>query len=82
MTLAELRKGRKISQATVAARWGLPDADLAAGEAQGPAALHNGAHGGGDGWASDVDCNVPGSGAGGAGGSQVGEKEKRRAKSS
>jgi len=49
-----------------AADW--PDADLAAGEAQEPAPVHDGAHGGGDGRAPDFDCDVSGSGAGGAGG--------------
>ena len=65
MTLREIRKGRKISQAKDGrGAWDRPDANLAPGEAEGSTALHYAAHDRRHGWSADDDCDISGSGAG------------------
>ena len=65
MTLSEMRKGRNISQAKMAkALWDRPNANIAPGEAKGPAAFHHTAHGGCHGRSSNNDCNISRSGTG------------------
>jgi len=65
MILSEIRKGRKISQAKNGrGAWDRPNANIAPGEAKGPAAIHPTAHGGCDGGSSHNDCDISRSGAG------------------
>ena len=57
MTLAELRKGRKLSQAKMAEALGIGQMQISRLEQRKDPRLS-------DGWSSDHDCHVPGPGAG------------------
>lgn len=59
MTLSQIRKGRKISQAKMAEVLGIGQMqNIASGEAKGSPALHHAAHGRCDGRPPNHDCNV------------------------